>query len=87
MEGWTPASVPAWHPLHEELLERLPELPGHSAVDPEVERVAEADAEVHDQDGRLDDGVVQEIVDGRGHGVQDGDDAQGKLNRQEHLER
>ena len=64
------------HPLHEELLERLPELSRHSAVDPEVERVAETDAEVDNQHGGLDDGVVQEVVDGGGHGVEDRDDAE-----------
>lgn len=55
--------VPPGHLLHEQVLEGLPELSGHAAVDAEVERVAEADAQVHDQDRRLDDFVVQEVVD------------------------
>ena len=84
LECRAPASVAA-HPLHEELFKRLPELPGHPAVDPEVERVAQTDTEVYDQNGGLDDGVVEEVVDGRGHRVQDCDDAEGKLHGQEDL--
>ncbi len=73
------------HPLHEKVLKRLSELPGHAAVDAEVERVRQTDAEVHDQDRRLDYVVVEEVVDRRRHDVQDRDDAKRKFHGQENL--
>ena len=70
----------------EQLLKSLPELLGHAAVDAKVERVGEADEEVDEDDDVLDNLVVEKLVDGGGHDVQDGDDAQGKLHCKEHLQ-
>ena len=70
----------------EQLLKSLPELLGHAAVDTKVERVGEADEEVDEDDDGLDNLVVEKLVDGGGHDVQDGDDAQGKLHCKEHLQ-
>ncbi len=75
--GAAGVAVAAAHALHEKLLKRLPELPGHAAVDAKVERIAEADAQVDYEDGRLHEFIVQEVDDGRGHGVQDSDDSHG----------
>ena len=71
--------------LHEKLLEGLPELATHPAVDAEVERIGEADEEVDDQRRRVHELVVEELVDARRHVVQDDNDAHRKLDCQEHL--
>ena len=67
-------------PLDEQLFERFSELARHSAVDAEVQRVGQADAKVDGQDDGLDGRVVEEVVNGRRDGVQDGDNAEWKFN-------
>jgi hypothetical protein len=71
---------PSRDPLNEQLFEGFSELSRHAAVDAEVQRVGEADAEVDGEDDRLDGRVVEEVVDGRRDCVQDRDDAQRKFN-------
>ena len=72
--------------LHEKVLEGLPELATHAAVDAKVEGVGEADEEVDDERRRVHELVVEELVDARRHVVQDDDDTHGKLDGQEYLE-
>ena len=72
--------------LHEELLEGLPKLAAHPAVDAEVEGVGEADEEVDDQRDDADQLVVEELVDAGRHLVQDDEDAEGQLDGQKYLE-
>lgn len=71
--------------LHEELLEGLPELAAHAAVDAKVEGIGEADEEVDDERRRVHQIVVEELDDAGRHVVQDDEDAQWNLHRQEHL--
>ena len=71
--------------LHEELLEGLPELAAHAAVDAEVEGIGEADEEVDDERRRVHQIVVEELDDAGRHVVQDDEDAQWNLHCQEHL--
>ena len=71
--------------LHEKLLEGLPELAAHAAVDAKVEGIGEADEEVDDERRRVHQIVVEELDDAGRHVVKDDEDAQRNLHCQEHL--
>lgn len=69
---------------HEQALEGLPELPGHSAVDPEVDGVGEADEEVGEEDEDVDDVIVEHAqLQGGVEDVEHREDGQGDLDGQE----
>jgi hypothetical protein len=69
---------------HEQLLEGLPELARHSAVDGEVDRVRDDDEEVGEEDEHVGDVVVEDLGDARRDDVQHGDDGHRDLHQQEH---
>lgn len=69
---------------HKQLLEGLPELTRHAAVDGEVDRVRDDDEEVGEEDERVGDVVVEDLADARRDDVQHGDDGHRDLHQQEH---
>ena len=71
--------------VHKELLECLAKLSAHATIDAKIERIGQANTEVHHQDGRLHDGVVEEIEDCRRNCVENGDDAKRQLHCEKYL--
>lgn len=68
---------------HKDLLERFPELTRHAAVDGKVDRVADDQGKVHEQDAYVDQAVVQELDDHGRHDMQGRDHGQRDLDHEE----